>query len=279
MKRIYLIIVFELIMVVNSFSQSTKSTFIFVHGAWFGNYAWKEVTPLLQAKGYKIISFDLPGYGDDKRPSASITLNDYVQKVVDVVTPLKEKVILVGHSMGGAIITQASEVLGPQKVDKLIFLDAFLLKDGESIFAQVEKMNEANRLSGNSTVLKPASEYLIFSEDGKSCLVAPNMITELFCHDCPSEDMALVAAHKIWQPVAALATPVHVTEKRYGNIPKFYIQCTQSRDLDRTSILQNVPCQKVYKLPSSHSPFFSMPDKLVAILDEIYKFPSVAVSQ
>lgn len=259
-------------MAANSFSQSSKPTFVFIHGAWFGSFAWKKTTPLLEAKGYKVIVLDLPGYGSDKRPSNTITLSDYVQKVVEVTEPLKEKVILVGHSMGGAVITQASEVLGPEKVEKLVFLDAFLLKDGESIFAQVEKMNEAGKASGNSTVKTPASEYLIFSEDGKSCLVAPNMMTEVFCHDCPPEDKALIRAHTTWQPVATLAIPVKVSDKRYGVIPKFYIQCTQAKDLDRTSILQNVPCRKVYKLPSSHSPFFSMPDKLVTVLDEIFKF-------
>jgi pimeloyl-ACP methyl ester carboxylesterase len=263
-------------MAANSFSQSSKPTFVLIHGAWFGSFAWKKITPLLEAKGYKVIALDLPGYGNDKRPSATITLDDYVQKVVQAVNPLKEKVILVGHSMGGAVITQASEVLGPEKVQKLVFLDAFLLKDGESIFAQVEKMNESSKASGTSTVQTPASEYLVFSEDGKSCLVAPNMMTEVFCHDCSPEDKAMVRAHTTWQPVATLATPVHVSDKRYGIIPKFYIQCTQSRDLDRTSILQNVPCQKVYKLPSSHSPFFSMPDKLVTVLDEIFKYSSIA---
>jgi pimeloyl-ACP methyl ester carboxylesterase len=256
-------------MTANLFSQVVKPTFVLIHGAWFGSFAWKKVTPLLEAKGYKVIALDLPGYGGDKRASATITLDDYVQKVVEVISPLKEKVILVGHSMGGAVITQASEVLGPEKVEKLVFLDAFLLKDEESIFAQVEKMNELSKASGNATVQTPASEYLIFSEDGKSCLVAPNMKTDLFCHDCLPEDKALIRAHTTWQPVATLATPVNVSDKRYGIIPKFYIQCTQSRDLDRRSILQNVPCRKVYKLPSSHSPFFSMPEKLVSILIDI----------
>ena len=81
-----------------------------------------------------------------------------------------------------------------------------------------------------------------------------------------------------WQLVSALATPMNVTDKRYGVIPKFYIQCTKARDLDRTSILQIVHCEKIYTLPSSHSPFFSMPDKLTGILNEIYEYSSVPVS-
>ena len=263
----------------NSFAQSAKPTFVFIHGAWYGAFAWYKITPLLEAKGYKVIAFDLPGYGGDQRPPNTITLNDYVQKVVEVVKPLKEKVILVGHSMGGAVITQASEVLGPEKVEKLVFLDAFLLKNGESIFAQVEKMNQAVKEASTSTIEKPASDYLVFSEDGKSCRVALDRVLEVFCHDCPPEDQALVMAHPTWQPVSALATPVQVSDSRYGVIPKFFIQCIKAKDLDRTSILQNVPLQKVYTLPSSHSPFFSMPGELVAVLDEIYKFSPIVVSK
>lgn len=279
MKRIYLFILFILIMSADTFSQTTKPAFILIHGAWFGSFAWKKVIPLLEAKSYQVIALDLPGYGNDNQPSGNITLADYIKAVADTANSLKEKVVLVGHSIGGAVITEAGEQLGPEKVDKLIFLDAFLLKNGESISEQVGKMNEASKTPGNSTIQKPADDYVIFSEDGKSCLVTPNRMSEVFCHDCPPEYQSLLNANKKWQPVAALATPVNVTDKRYGAIPKFYIQCTHSRDLDRTSILQNVYCQKIYTLPSSHSPFFSMPDKLVEIFDEIYKFSALKVSQ
>lgn len=93
---------------------------------------------------------------------------------------------------------------------------------------------------------------------------------QVFCHDCPAEDIALSNSNLRWQPVAALATPITVSEARYGIIPKIYIRCTESKDLDRRSIVQNMPCQKVIEIPSSHSPFFSMPEKLVEILAEVY---------
>ena len=279
MKPVLLIMLLTLVMSENTFSQSKRPTFILVHGAWYGSFAWKKVTPLLEAKGYRVITLDLPGYGTDKQPLANITLDDYVKKVAVISNAVEEKVILVGHSMGGAIITQASELLGPEKVAKLIFLDAFLLKDGESIFAQVEKMNEAGKDPENVKKKNLSADYLIFSKDGKYATVPPVRMVEVFCHDCPPEDQALINRDTVWQPVAALAAPVNVTDKRYGAIPKFFIQCTHARDLDRTSILQNVHCQKIYTIPSSHSPFFSMPDKLVSILDEIYKTPAVAVSQ
>lgn len=255
-------------MITPTFSQS--KTYILVHGAWHGGYCWYKVAPLLEAKGYQVLAIDLPGYGHDTTLVSTVTLDDYAQKVAATAHSVKGKVVLVGHSMGGAVISQASELLGPEKVEKLVYLDAFLLRNGESIFSQVEKMNAASKASSEATIEHPASEYLIFSDDQKTCLVNPLMMQEVFCHDCPAEDVALSKTHLRWQPVAALAIPITVSEARYDIIPKIYIRCTESKDLDRRSIVQNMPCQKVYELPSSHSPFFSMPEKLVAILEEVY---------
>lgn len=248
----------------------TNPVFILVHGAWYGSFAWKKVIPLLEATGHRVIAPDLPGYGHDKQPAGDISLADYVALITTLATGVEGKVILVGHSMGGAIITQAAELLGPEKVSKLIFLDAFLLRNDESILFQVENMNIAASDPENIKKKQLATNFLIFSENSKHATVALERIPEIFCHDCSPEDQALLTRELVWQPVAALATPVQVTDARYGIIPKFFIQCTEARDLDRTSILHHVHCQEIYTLPSSHSPFFSMPAQLVQVLEKIY---------
>lgn len=132
-------------MTIPTFSQSADKTYILVHGAWYGGWCWYKVAPLLEAKGYQVMAIDLPGYGNDSTPAAIVTLDDYVSKVAETAHSVKGKVVLVGHSMGGAVISQASELLGPEKVEKLVYLDAFLLKDGESIFSQVEQMNATSK--------------------------------------------------------------------------------------------------------------------------------------
>ena len=250
--------------------SSPVKTFVLVHGAWYGRWCWYKLIPLLEQKGYQVVAIDLPGYGEDNTDLANITLNNYVNKVVEAAATVAGKVVLLGHSMGGAVISQASEVLGSEKVAKLVFLDAFLLRDGESIFDQAEKMNEATKHEANFMIEHPASEYLVFSEDGKTCVVNPLMIAEIFSHDCPAEDVALAGKMLRWQPVACLATPLRVTDARYGSIPKYFIRCTLAKDLDRRSIVQNMPCERVYELPSSHSVFFSMPAKLAEVLEDIY---------
>lgn len=261
-----------------SIAQQSKETIILTHGGWYGAWAWKKVVPLLKAKGYSVVIYDLPGYGSDTTPAATITLNDYVKKLSEVANVQHGKVILLGHSMGGAIISQTAEALGPEKVSKLIYLDAFLLRNGQTIMQQVDKMVEHQK-AANTMSKHRAIEGLIFSEDKKCVLMNPSMVGDIFCHDCSEKDKALLKHNGKWQSVACLTTPMSLTDARYGVIPKYYILCTESRDLDRSSITQNVPCQKVYKLPSSHSAFFSMPDKLVAIVEEIYKSQVVSTIQ
>ena len=250
--------------------SSPVKTFILVHGAWYGRWCWYKLIPLLEAKGYQVIAIDLPGYGNDNSAAANISLNDYVKKVTDTADALIGKVVLVGHSMGGAVISQAAEILGTEKVAKLVYLDAFLLRDGESIFDQVENMNAAAKLSSDYIIEHPASEYLIFSDDKKTCVINPAMLEAVFFHDCSPDDIELAKTNLRWQPVACLATPIHATNERYGVIPKYFIRCTLAKDLDRRSIVQHMPCEKVYELPSSHSVFFSMPGNLAKLLEEIY---------
>ena len=110
------------------------------------------------------------------------------------------------------------------------------------------------------------TESLMVSADKKTATVSPEKIGQLFYHDCSASDVAFAQAHLGAQSMACLATPVNLTDAHYGAIPKVYILCTQAKDLDKSPLVQNVPCQKVYKLASSHSPFFSMPEHLAAIV-------------
>lgn len=261
-----------LLLLLLGFAQMTQAkdkTYVLVHGAWHGAWCWYKVVPLLEAKGNKVVAMDLPGHGQDKTTVADVQLSDYVDKVVEVVRSLKGPVILVGHSMAGVVIAQAGEVLGKEKIEQLIFLDAFMPNDGESVFSLAEKAGRAN---ANLSDAKPGislTESLILSNDQKTSKIKPENAVELFYHDCPAEDIALAQKNLGWQSMACLATPVKVTAARYGAIPKVYILCTAAKDLDKSSLVNNVPSQKVIKLQSSHSPFFSMPDTLVKILDEI----------
>jgi pimeloyl-ACP methyl ester carboxylesterase len=225
------------------------------------------VVPLLEAKEYKVIALDLPSHGDDTVKLASNTLADDIKAVTDAANTVKGKVILLGHSSGGVVISEAADILGPEKVDKLVYLDAFLPQNGESVLSIGKKIQGIKPDSSKSGNLHP--ERFIFTADHKSFRWNPALSEHRFYHDCSKEDIAFANAHLSWNSFATISTPVHVSDSSYGVIKKYYILCTQAKDLDKSNMVTNVPCEKVYKLDSSHSPFFSMPEKLVEILIDI----------
>jgi pimeloyl-ACP methyl ester carboxylesterase len=243
-------------------AQNQNKTYILVHGGWHGAWCWNKVVPLLEAKGNKVIAIDLPSHGKDKTPPETVTLDDCVKKVVEIVNQQTEPVILVGHSMSGLIISQAAEVLGAKKVAKLVYLDAFLPKKGESV------MMIADKNSPMASKNRPQS-FFIVSADHKTATINFEVAVNALYHDCSKEDIAFAKANLCIQSVAVLATPVKVSEEIYGKIPKVYILCTKAKDLDKSKIATNVPCEKIYKLDTSHSPFFSQPKKLAKILNKI----------
>ena len=193
--------------------------------------------PLLEAKGNRVLAIDLPGHGDDKTPVATVTLKDYVQKVVRVANAQTGPVILVGHSMAGVVIAQAAEVLGKEKVAKLVFLDAFMPQNGESVFALAGKAGAQNKAAGKPVSEPSVEESMILSDDKKTSMIKPDRVGQLFYHDCSADDVAFAKAHVGGQSMACLGTPVNVTDARYGAIPKVYILCSQAKDLDKSSLV------------------------------------------
>jgi pimeloyl-ACP methyl ester carboxylesterase len=255
-------------MATEGITQSSDKTLILISGAGHGAWSWEKVIPLLEAKGYSVLALELPGNGNDTAKLENNTFDHDVKAVIAAANAISGKIILLGHSSGGTIISQAAELLGTDKVDKLIYLDAFLPQNGESVFSIADKLGRRNQPSSVSNA--PASERFIFSDNNTSFKWNPELVQELLYDDCSQPDIAFAKANLSWQSVATLATPVQLTDEVHGAINKYYILCTQSKDLDKSTLTSDVHCEKVYQLASSHSPFFSMPEKLVAILEDLY---------
>lgn len=111
-------------------------TFVIVHGAWGGGHQWKEVAAALEkATGSRVHRVTLTGQGE--RVHLANPKNDLSTHIQDVVNVIRfeqlDAVVLVGHSYGGAVISGVADQI-PEKITQLIYLDAFLLQDGESCF-------------------------------------------------------------------------------------------------------------------------------------------------
>ncbi len=125
--------------------MSCKTIFVLIHGSWHGAWCYEKVAAVLKLQGYPVVARDLPGHGllakfptsyfnrplplpDDfntePSPVTSVSLDDYVQQVsniVDELAKLGSKVILVGHSMAGIILNAVGEKLGPELIQGLVY--------------------------------------------------------------------------------------------------------------------------------------------------------------
>ena len=111
-----------------------KPVYVLVHGAWGGGWAFKKTDSIMSAHGKEIHRASLTGQGERVHlNSADIDLSMHIKDVVNMILydNLKD-VILVGHSYGGMVITGVADSI-PDRIKKLVFLDAILPNDGESL--------------------------------------------------------------------------------------------------------------------------------------------------
>lgn len=235
-------------------------TFILIHGSWHSSWNWHRVIPILESLGHRAIAIDLPGMGRDKTPIDQVTMESSVQKVCDLIDQIEGKVILLGHSKNGVIISQAAEYR-PDKIEKLIYLAAYLIPNGKT-------QAEYSALDVNG-VLKP---YVTRYPAINAHTLQPSIYKEGLYHDCDDHIVELAKLLLSYEPVSTGITPLQLTDERFGSVRRFYIECTKDKAVTpfiQQKMYLETPCEKVYQMDTSHSPFFSEPDTLCAILHSI----------
>ena len=237
----------------------TKKTFVLVHSAWLGSWQWNGVREVLESMGHVVIAPDLPGHGDDKTPIESISMDGYVQTVVDILDQQDEAVILLGHSFNGVTVSRVAE-LRSEKVKTLVYLAGFLLPAGVSFFKAVEDVQGSR-----------AVDNFYLSKDGKFAFVREEEMHEAFAHDIPGTVFTAAAPRIVPEPVAPLAYELEISAEKWGAVPKVYIECTEDKavpiEVQRAMYKDKV--QSVYTLNSSHTPNFSQPKQLAEILAQV----------
>lgn len=239
------------------------SQFLLIHGGFHGAWCWYKVVAELEKRGHRSQAIDLPGQGSDRTPIAEITLNSTAERVVAALVAMSEDTIVVRHSSGGMVISAAAE-MAPSRIKKLIYLSAFLPRDGESLLAilAIEELKQRTAVSEN----------IIIDDHHITGMIKLERVHDLFYHDCTQADIEYAKRRLRPQALAARATPVSLSAERFGSVKRGYIECTEDRalaiEIQRHLIAKSPPID-VRTLPSSHSPFFSMPDKLADTLTDL----------
>jgi pimeloyl-ACP methyl ester carboxylesterase len=230
------------------------STFVLVHGAWHGAWCWYKVVPRLRQAGHEVIAPDLPSLGRDRTPVAEISLDRWADSICKVVEAAVEPVILVGHSRGGIVISAVAERV-PTRIAMLVYLTAFLLRDGETLLEVAQ--------TADSSLVVP---NIVVADDQASMTVPGDAAQEAFYGECSPEDVVLASMLLAPEAIAPNSTPLRVTDSRFGSVPRVYIECLRDKAIPvalQRRMAHNSPCEIVASLDSDHSPFLSTPGPLV----------------
>jgi pimeloyl-ACP methyl ester carboxylesterase len=275
-------------------APDTHPHLILVHGAWHSSYCWRLIADRLRAMGLGVTAIDLPGHGLNARypksyfaerqagfdseptPLGDITLEVAAAAVVAALEQHQgaTKPILIGHSLGGAVITRAAEV-APQLVGRLVYLSAFLPTAQPSPAALYALPEARTAFDAALTIGDPAVIGAVrFNPRGN--LEYLRSLQSVFYQDI-TEDRFLPFAGAMSPdlPLRLWTDAPSASAARWGRLKRTYIHCTLDRaiapalqhrmveDADRFTPGNRT---SVMALASSHSPFASKVDELADAL-------------
>jgi pimeloyl-ACP methyl ester carboxylesterase len=233
------------------------SPVLLVHGAWHGAWCWDRVVPLLVGEGIEVHTIDLPGHGASTAPLGD--LHDDAAAVAERLEAIGQAdVVLVGHSYGGAVITEAGV---HDSVGRLVYVAAFALDRGES----------CNRAGADDpaavTIVhdgRPALGDALLRTDDDLLVLDPVLSPACLYRDCDPETVAWAMARVGPQRLETLRQPPRNIAWRQR--PSTYAVCAQDMtvhpDLQR---IMAARCTDSVEWPTGHSPFLVRPE-LVADL-------------
>jgi pimeloyl-ACP methyl ester carboxylesterase len=229
-----------------------SATVVLVHGAWHGGWCWEPVTQRLADRGVAAIAVDLPGHGADPGPLTDLHGHgDAVRSVLDGVAG---PVVLVGHSYGGATVTDAGT---HPSVRHVVYVTAFCLDAHESVIANDVPGGHGGELEG----------AIRFADDG-TMTVEDAAAPAIFFGDCDEATAAAAVARLV--PERADGFGQQPRAVAWRERPSTYAVCTDDRAL--TPALQRnlaARCGTVVEWPTSHSPFLSRPDLVADLLEAL----------
>ena len=231
---------------------------IMIHGSWSGGWMWSRVVPILTAAGYSAEAPTLLGAdpGGTNFPSQPIAA--WAEQIAARVREAKGPVVLVGQSRGGLIISEVAERV-PERIGYLVYAAAFLLPDGAS-------------LGGTIQGAHPGAAP-IFSVDpvtGTTALL-PGALERIYS-STPAPWVEVARENQCLEPLAAITTPISVSDERFGSVPRAYVEATKDQVMPlllQRSMQARLPCDPVFTIESDHVLPSSAPEELAKHLIEI----------
>ncbi len=227
------------------------ATYVLCHGGWSGGWQWRDMATRLRAAGHDVYTPTFTGLGERVHlASREVDLHTYIQ---DILMVLKYEnlhdVVLLGYSISGAVISGVAEA-ATDRIGQLVYLDAYVLRDGESI---------ADQIGADITGALQHTADLV--GDGW-----------WLPHDPPDAD------RRTNQSLVPVLTPLALKNPAVEALPRTFIYCTRgAQDIGplHLPIAQAAerakadPHWRYRELDSGHMPMWEMPQELADLLVEL----------
>ena len=228
--------------------------FVLVHGAWHGAWCWKRVTPLLRDAGHDVHAVTLTGVGERAHLlSAQIRLHTHVSDVLGVIRGEElDRVVLVGHSYGGVVVTGVADVLlcdAPEVLKHLVYVDGTAPERCGESWSSAHKpeviIERIAAATANGGVSLPPPDAAVFGLDG--------------------DDRDWVNRRMTPQPFGLYRDPLVFDPARVATAPRTFIDCNQPALANIDAMRRRVrsePGWRVVEIATGHDAMISAPEVL-----------------
>lgn len=228
------------------------STFVSVHGSWHDGSAWEPIIKHLEANGHQAFAPTIAGHG--KGVNKNVNHAQCTQSIVDyIVDKDLTDIILLGHSFGGTIIAKVAEAVS-DRIRRLIFFNAFVLNDGESLINSIPHDSQA------------LFDNLARESDDCTIMMPFELWREAFLNDADLELAKSSYAQLSPEPYQPLIDKLDLKQFYSLPIPKSYLYCTKDNVLPQGEqwglhprMSSRLGLFRLVQMPGSHEVMFSNP--------------------
>lgn len=228
------------------------ATILVAHGAWSGGWAWWKMRAIWRAAGHEVWTPTLTGLGERGHLSGpEIDLETHIRDIVALLDCEDlEEVVLIGHSYGGMVATGVAQ-RRPERLRRLVYLDALVPDPGEAVFDLVPPQAAARMRAAAAA-------------EGDGWRIPPNPLPP----DTSPEDVVYARPRRLPQPIRTFERPLPASA--VPNLPRAYVFCTRvgpddtfRRFAERAA---REPGWTLETIDASHGPHITCPEVLAGLV-------------
>ena len=237
--------------------KNNKPHFLLIHGAWHGGWVWNEISEILNYQGYSVSTPTLTGLGEKKHLlSSKITIDTFIEDVVNhIIFENLNNIILVGHSFAGSVISGVADKL-KDRIQKLIYFDAVILKDGQKPFDIAPKelvkqrIELAKRFGDGISIPAPSADAFGVFDVKKSLLLEEKLTPH---------------------PLSTYQSKLTIKNEIGNGIPLFYIFCNNPvyKSLESSREVVRKLKWPIFELNAGHDAMLTHPKETLNLLMKI----------